>query len=150
MALTLIEQVRVYIGDTITGYYYKATGDYLLSDDEIEFFLERSNQNSYQAAKLAAQAAIFQIISIPSREKTGEIEIWNDFAKLWVEILKMFLKENPAFLQSGLMPYAAGISYCDMYWNVRDCDVVKSPLTQINSTCCDLYANYNHCNCEQD
>jgi len=131
MALTDIDAVRLLIGDTQSSPFYP-----LLSDDQIEYFLEMFNGSVRQAARQAAVSASMAISWVPTREKTGDIEVWNDYAKQYQLALSYLINENPnTYLSSGIMPYAAGISWEDIISNRSDPDVVVSPLTQINSYC---------------
>jgi hypothetical protein len=129
MALTDIDAVRLLIGDNQSSPFYP-----LLSDDQIDYFIELNNRNVRQAARQAAVSASMAIAWVPTREKTGDIEVWNDYAKQYQLALSYLINENPnTYLASGIMPYAAGISWSDILSNRSDPDVVTSPLTRINS-----------------
>lgn len=132
MALTDREAVRLLIGDNITSPFYP-----ILSDDQIDYFLTFNNGNVRQAARQAAVSASMTIAWVPTREKTGDIEVWNDYAKQYQIALAGFISENPnTYLSSGIMPYAAGISWSDIISNRSDPDVCVSPLTTINDSYC--------------
>jgi hypothetical protein len=125
MALTEVEKVRLTVGDTETSFFYP-----ILSDEEYEYFLEISNDDVMSAAIKAAHAIMFQLSTIPSREKTGEIEVWNDNVKNYLANLKLFLS-NPAIynvLAKGITPYAAGISKIDWEDSLADTDVIRDKL----------------------
>lgn len=126
MALTDIEAVRLYIGATSTSPFYA-----LLSNNEIQFFIDNTS-SIYEAAKFAANAMYAQIVAIPIREKTGEIEVWNDIVNGYLKFLDKFISSTSAIDLRGLMPYAAGISKEDVLTNTSDPDVVKSKLSQMS------------------
>lgn len=134
MALTPVEQVRLLIGATATSPFYE-----VLSDEEIEFIIE-STDSIYEAAKVAASAMYAQLVAIPTREKTGEIEVWNDVVNGYLAFLDRFISTTTTANLKGLMPYSAGISWADITANISNPDVVKSKLTQIS-----IEDNYNVC-----
>jgi hypothetical protein len=139
MALSLIEQVRLYVGDTCSSPFYP-----VLSDDEIEFFLTKNGDNSFRAAKQAAISVYMSFAGVPVRERTGDIEVWNNLSKAYLDALNIFLKEVPSsYLESGIMPYAAGISWEDIITNERNLDAVLPELSDVNplSTCYDNQDN---------
>ena len=74
--MTPIELVRLLIGDTTTSPYYMLTGRTIFTDEEIQGFLDLANQNINQAARIAAIAASLQLSGIPTRERTGDVEVW--------------------------------------------------------------------------
>jgi hypothetical protein len=136
MALTEIEKVRLTVGDTETSFFYP-----ILTDEEYEYFLEISNDDVMSASIKAAHAIMFQLSTIPSREKTGEIEVWNDNVKNYLANLKLFLSNPSVYsvIPKGLTPYAAGISKQDWADSLADCDVIRDKLVttvqQQENTC---------------
>lgn len=129
MALTSIEIVRLKIGDTETSPFYP-----LLSDEEIQYFLDANGGNVTTASVEAAYACLMQVIAIPVREKSGEIEVWNNISKEYINALKLIISSTPAVIfGSGIMPYAAGISWEDIRANVSNADNVIPKLVQVSS-----------------
>lgn len=117
MALTPVEQVRLLIGDTASNPFFP-----IFSNEEIEQFLEMSNGNIFQAARMAAISASFTIAGFNTRESTGDIEVWNDYAKNYLVALANFIK-NPAFIiPAGLFPWSANTSPCNKLMDIEVCD----------------------------
>lgn len=102
MALTPVEQVRLLIGDIASNPFYP-----IYSDVEIQQFLDLNNQNVYAAARMAAISASFTIAGYSSRERTGEIEVWNDYAKNYLAALGNFINNPTTLIPMGLMPWSA-------------------------------------------
>lgn len=123
MALSDIQKVRLNVGDTNPDFP-------ILSNEDYEYFLEMENGSIKRASIRAAQALLFNIARY-MRERTGEIEVYgSDYFKNYLEALKLFLNNSllsPAI--NSAMPYAGGISVCDMRENKCDEDVnsVKVP-----------------------
>jgi hypothetical protein len=127
MALTDIEKVRLLIGDVPNSPFYQ-----LFTDEEIQEFLDLSGGNVLQAARMAAIAASMQIAGYNTRERTGDIEVWNSLSTQYLKALQNLIDTPTAYtLPNGLMPYAAGISWADVCANDQNPDNVRPPLTQI-------------------
>lgn len=127
MALTPIEQVRVLCGDTEGSPFYQ-----MLSDDEIQFFLDINGQNVMAAARQAAISISLQLAGWTSRERVGDIEIWSNLSNAYLKALENLINDkSPGNLPNGLMPYAAGISWEDFCANNANPDNIRSPLTKI-------------------
>lgn len=127
MALTPIEQVRVLCGDTEGSPFYQ-----MLSDDEIQFFLDINGQNVMAAARQAAISISLQLAGWTSRERVGDIEIWSNLSNAYLKALENLINDkSPGNLPNGLMPYASGISWEDFCANNANPDNIRSPLTKI-------------------
>ncbi|MNY17879.1 hypothetical protein D3C86_1512260 [compost metagenome] len=127
MALTLEQQVRLLYGDTTTSPFYP-----LLTSDEVLWFLEQNSNNVQNAARQAAIAASFQLAGWSTRERTGNIEVWNNLANSYMKALDNFISQKVTTLPSGLLPYCAGISWSDVEANNANLDNVRPALTQIS------------------
>lgn len=121
-----IMAVRILIGDTPTSPFYM-----LFSDTEIQFFLDQNNQNIQAAARMAAISASFQLAGWTSRERCSDIEVWSNLSTQYLKALENLIKQPVSTLPSGLMPYAAGISWTDIRANNANPDNVRPALTQI-------------------
>lgn len=108
MALTLIQQVRLEVGDTGTPP--------ILTDDDIQFFLDRYEDNVKRAAQDAAKAILFYLARWPTRERAGNYEVWNEWANAYRKALELFLND-PNYNISNAIAYAGGISKQDMLDN---------------------------------
>ena len=127
MALTLEQQVRLLYGDSATSPFYP-----LLTSDEVLWFLEQNSNNVQNAARQAAIAASFQLAGWSTRERSGNIEVWNNLANSYMKALDNFISQKVTTLPSGLMPYAAGISWVDRDANNANPDNVRPALTQVS------------------
>lgn len=131
MALTDIEKVRILIGDVPTSPFYQ-----IFTDDEIQAFLDLAGGNVLQAARTAAIAASMQLAGWNTRERTGDIEVWNSLSTQYLKALENLIDDSgSSSLPNGLMPYASGISWSDICANNNNPDNVRSKLTQINTNC---------------
>jgi hypothetical protein len=117
MALTNIQLVNLAIGNTPNNPYYP-----LLTDEDIESILESTDDDVNAAIKRAANSAYMYIISIPTREKIGDIELYNTYASEYRLALGRLLSSTDYTLPVGIMPYAGGISEADYVSNKRNGD----------------------------
>lgn len=146
MALTPVEQVRLLCGDTVGSPFYQ-----MLTDEEVQFFLDLNGQNVMAAARQAAISISMQLAGWTTRERTGDIEVWSSLSTQYLKALENLINDTSAGnLPNGLMPYASGISWSDMCANNANPDNVRSPLTQIQV--CDTPAiggfnTTNNCGC---
>jgi hypothetical protein len=127
MALTQTDQVRILMGDTPSSPFYP-----LFTDEEIQFFLDQQGGNVVAAARIAAVSASFQVAGWSTRERTANIEVWNNLANSYLKALDNFIAQKVTTLPSGLLPYCAGISWQSVNENNANPDNVRPALTQIN------------------
>jgi hypothetical protein len=121
MALTLIEQARLYVYDVPANEQFYP----LFGDEDWEFFLEKSGDDPLRAARLAATTALrFKFTTLNSKEKFGDIEAWNNSYQTYNQAIKDFINDKGLFrsLPVGLTPYAAGISVEDIVASLNDPD----------------------------
>jgi len=111
MALTATQQVRLLIQDTVPGLY-------ILSDEEIEYFLESNNQSANRAAIAAAKVVLLNL----SMRGDSTVDIFSIKSSKAAEnyrlALQMFLKSpdlNPVL--QNCQGYVAGVSLSDMQAN---------------------------------
>lgn len=127
MALDPISAVRLLVGDTPTSPFFQ-----ILSDEEIQFFLDINGQNVMAAARQAAISISMQLAGWASRERSGDLEVWSNLSTAYLKALENLINDkSPGNLPNGLMPYASGISWEDMCANNANPDNVRSPLTKI-------------------
>lgn len=116
-APTLIEQVRLAVGDNGSDFQ-------ILPDDTYEWLLNKYNNNVNRSSLDAARYILFELTKFPTRERTGQIEVWNEWVNAYRKALELFLKD-PTLQPFVLMPYAGGISKSDMYLNDSEDDNVR-------------------------
>lgn len=129
--LTDIEIVRLYIGDTENSAFYPK-----ISDEEIEYFIELSDGNLQKAARLSARAVLAYVAGIPIRERTGQIEVWNNISSNYPAIFNDIVSTPVDVLLSGVRPWSAGLSPCD-----------RNPLSEIFDPCESPYKPKTPCGC---
>lgn len=119
--------VRILIGDLPASIFYP-----LLSDAEIEALLRLENWDVKRAARRAAISAAFYLSGWSTRERAGEIEVWNSAAVEYKKVLNQFLDESNALsLPDDIVAYAAGISKSDVCAHNNNPDTNRSPLARI-------------------
>lgn len=117
MALTPVEQVNLLIGNTVSNPFYP-----ILSEEEVQQFLDLNGQNVYQAARMAAISVSMIIPSYNTREMTGEIEVWNDYAKNYLAALANFINNPTVLIPMNLMPWSANTCANSKLMNIEVCD----------------------------
>lgn len=141
MALTPIQQIRLLIGDIEQSVFYP-----LFTDEEYQQFLDLNGNSVYSAVRMAAIAASFIIAGWPTRERSGEVELWNALSTNYLKVLGYLINNPTQSIPNGLMPWAGGISKAEMCANDQNPDVVQSPLNSIY-TCDDDNSCYSMCDC---
>lgn len=132
MAFTSEEQdkialVRLLIGDVDASIFYP-----VLTDEEYGKLLAFENWDVLRAARRAAISIAFSLSSFPYRERSGDIEVWNNASVEYRKVLEEFINENGSFqLPAGLLPYAAGISVSDVNNANANTDRNRSPLARV-------------------
>lgn len=114
--MTSIEEVRLEIG--LIGQAYQ-----LLTDEEIQYFLNKNNGNIRRASSSAGKTVLF-ILSQLVHTKASELESWDhDWYNNYYKSLKLYLSDpNYSIALSGASPYAGGISVTDIRENVNNSD----------------------------
>lgn len=121
----LTYQVRLMIGDTPTSPFYP-----LFQDEEIEQFLEMNGWRVRPAIRMAAIAASMQFAQFTYRERTGDIEVWNNISIQYQKALENLINESSSVaLPDGLKPYFGGIDWEVVSSYNSDPSNVRSPLT---------------------
>ncbi len=116
MALTLIQQIRLLVQDNTPGLY-------IVSDDEITFFLERNNNNVNRASIEVAKVILLNL-SMRGDETVDIMSIkGSKAAEQYRLALQMFIRNpdtNPVL--QNVSPYAGGVSITDMQDNDNNPD----------------------------
>ena len=116
MALTLTQQVRLNIQDNTPGLY-------IISDEELEFLLERNTDNVNRASVEAARIVLFNL-SMRNDESVDVFSIRSSqSAKAYMEALKLYIRDpNLNQIGNNIQGYASGISLEDMQANDANAD----------------------------
>lgn len=116
MPLTSIQQIRLLVQDNTPGLY-------IVSDDEINFFLTRNNNNINRTAMEVAKVILLNL-SMRGDETVDIMSIkGSKAAEQYRLALQMFIKNpdlNPVL--QNVSPYAGGISLTDMQSNADNED----------------------------
>lgn len=116
MALNLIQIIRLNIQDTVAGLY-------ILSDAEIEYFLQK-NENNINRTSLDCARVVLLNLSMRGDHTTDILSIkGSKAAESYRLALQMFLRDpnmNPVL--TNCQGYAGGISISDMQSNVDNTD----------------------------
>jgi hypothetical protein len=116
---------RIFIGDTESSPFYP-----IFTDDEIASILEYYNWNLRKGVRAIAISASMQFAQMTYRERTGDIEVWNNVSLQYQKALQDLINpSNVNDLDSGLMPYFGGISWCEVGKISGNPDQVRSALT---------------------
>jgi hypothetical protein len=116
-APTLIEQVRLNVGDNNAEFQ-------ILPDDTYQWLLDKYSNNVNRSSMDAARYILFELTKFPTRERTGQIEVWNEWVNAYRKALELFIKD-PNLTVMIPVPYAGGISKDDMRQNDSDNDNVR-------------------------
>lgn len=121
-----IAQLRLLIGDIPSSPFYQ-----LLSDDELEMFLDMEGGSLRKAFRRAAITAGLILSGYNTREVVGDEQIWNTVATAYQKVLEMALDESSVANLGGLTGYAAGISWEDICKYRSNPDFVRNVFTDI-------------------
>lgn len=117
MALTDVEKVRLEIG--LSGQAID-----ILSDAEIQYFLDKNNNSVKKASLDAAKTVLFILAQLVHERSGSELEIWNHtWFENYMKVLQLYIT-NPNFsiaLEQAKV-YAGGISVTDIRNNVENSD----------------------------
>lgn len=119
MALADIQKVRLEVG--LSG---EAAS--VLTDDEIQYFLDKYNNNIKKSSLDVAKTVLFIVSSIVHERSGTELEIWgHTWFENYMAALKLYLS-NPNFSISigSIQAYAGGISVEDVRRNIDNQDNV--------------------------
>lgn len=130
MALSLIQQVRLLVQDSVPGLYF-------CSDDEIQYFLDRNSQNVNRASLEVARVILLNL-SMRSDSTVDILSIKSSKAAAsYALALQLFLKDaslNPVL--TNCSGYAGNISLTDMQANVdnKDNNYIKPSINTLLTT----------------
>lgn len=119
--------VRLRIGDIEGSPFYP-----ILTDEQIQYFLDIHNGNISAASKDAALAVLMQMAGMATRERVGDVEVWRS-ADAYMAALKFIISNPTLTIPNGLMPWSGGISKEEMCKNNSNPDLVKHALENIHT-----------------
>lgn len=122
---TKILQVRLMVGDSPSSPFYP-----LFQDEEIAQFLDMNGWRVRPSIRMAAIAASMQFAQFTYRERSGDIEVWNNISIQYQKALENIIAESStAALPDGLKPYFGGIDWQVVSAYNTDTNNIRSPLT---------------------
>jgi len=118
--------IRLLIGDIPSSPFYP-----LFSDEDILDFITITSGNIMTAAKYAAISASMQMAGWTTRERTGQIEVWNSLATNYLKALDYFINSTDKVIPNGLMPWSGNLSKSEMERMLCDPDRVRNKLVDV-------------------
>lgn len=120
--------IKITIGDVPNNPFYP-----MFTDDEYLAFLNFSGGVVQRAIRMAAVGAAMMLSTINYKEMVGDEQIWSNVSRDYQKALQALISEATINnLPDGMMPYASGISYEEMWKNNADWNNVRPELTRIN------------------
>jgi len=142
MDQTKIDLVRLLIGDVPTSPFYQ-----LFTDEQIQMFLDQAGGDVMKAARYAAISASFILSGWSTRERTGDIEVWNQLSTSYLAALKYLTDAQLGTIPNGMMPWAAGLSKAEACAMARDPSIVHSNLLTIYQCDDPCKSTWSCCGC---
>lgn len=121
-----ISFIRLLIGDIPSSPFYP-----LYEDEDILAFLTMGDGNIMRTARYAAISASMMLAGWTSRERSGQVEVWNSLSSNYLKALDYFINTSDKAIPNGLMPWGAGISKTEMDEMLCDPDRVRSKLIDV-------------------
>lgn len=124
MALTDIQKVKLEVG-------LNAFEDTYLTDDELQYFLDKHNNSIRKASLDAAKTLLFILAQFTHSKTDAELEYWGgEFFVNYMSALKMYIADpNYSIATQGAMPYAGGIKIDDIQANIANPNNNTSKIT---------------------
>lgn len=88
--LTDVEKVRLKVGLNNPQFP-------ILCDEEIEYLIEEAKGNLETASMKVAMSALMNLAYVPTRERAGDEEVWQDPAAAYRKALELFIKKPTMF-----------------------------------------------------
>lgn len=121
-----IDLVRLLVGDTEGSVFYP-----IMSDEDYYKILEFYKWDVRKASRQIAISIGLILTQTSTRERTGDIEVWNSAATEYGKALRAFL-DDEVNLPDRIRPYVGGISKAELCELKNDPDALRSPLSQIS------------------
>ena len=137
-----IDLLRLLLGDVPISVFYP-----ILTDDEYAMILKMYNWDVNKAARKAAFSILFYLTQVNYRERSGDIEVWNNASIEYRKALNDYLDSEKNILPSDLVPWVAGANPADVCKYQKDS--VRSPLAQI-SVCSNWWTRVDRYSCISD
>lgn len=137
-----ISLVRLLVGDIPISVFYP-----ILTDTEYAMLLAYCDWDVNKAARRASYSILFYLTQTSYRERTGDIEVWNNASIEYRKALNDYLDNEKNILPEDLRPWTAGANPSDVCR--FQSESVRSPLAQI-SACSDWWTRVDRYDCISD
>lgn len=137
-----IDLVRLMIGDVPISVFYP-----ILTDTEYAKLLAFYNWDINKTARKAAFSILFYLTQVTYRERTGDIEVWNNASIEYRKALNDYLDSEKTILPDNIRPWVAGANPSDVC--KFQSSSVRNPLAQI-SPCSNWWTRVDKYNCISD
>ena len=121
-----IDYLRIVLGDSGGSVFYP-----ILTDDEYYIVLEKNKWDENKSLKQLAFAILFYLVQTNYRERTSDIEVWNNASIEYRKALGSLLDDLKNSINISAMPWAAGIDKEEMRRFRNDPNAIRHPLAQI-------------------
>lgn len=111
-----IALIALMIGDSPESPFHP-----LFTEEEYLQFLTYAGGDVNRAVRLAAISASMMLSGISSRERTGDIEVWNELSRNYLRALAMLIDNSNATIPDRLIPWSHSIPL-DGLTSIRICD----------------------------
>lgn len=125
---TKINLLRLMLGDIQGSVFYP-----ILTDEEYYTYLELHNWDLKRAVRDAGFSILFYLSKVNYRERTGDIEVWNNSSIEYRKALSDYLDDKGVgSIPPDLLPWVGGTSIKDVYKYINDPDYIRHPLASIS------------------
>lgn len=119
-----IDLLRLLLGDLPSSVFYP-----ILMDSEYQMILEAHGWDVNKATRKAAFSILFYLTQVNYRERTGDIEVWNNASIEYRKALNDYLSSQKNIIPEDLVPWVAGANKIDVIKFQRE--AVRHPLAQV-------------------
>ncbi len=137
-----IDTLRILLGDIPSSVFYP-----ILMDSEYAIILSMQEWDIKKSIRRTAFSILFYLNQTPTRERSGDIEVWVSAAMEYRKSLNDLLNSEKNILPEDLIPWVAGANKEDVCKYQKSS--VRSPLAQI-STCSNWWTRVDRYSCISD
>ena len=137
-----IDLLRLMLGDVSNSVFYP-----ILTDNEYAMLLIMYDWDVNKATRKAAFSILFYLTQVTYRERSGDLEVWNNSSIEYRKALNDYLDSDKSILPEDLIPWVAGANKEDVCKYQKSS--VRSPLAQI-STCSNWWTRVDRYSCISD
>ena len=136
-----IALLRIMLGDTEHSVFYP-----ILTDEEYYALLKSNNWDVKKATRQAGYSILFYLTQVNYRERTGDIEVWNNASIEYRKALNDFVNDTSGNLPTDLKPWVGGINAKETCSLIHDPNYIRHPLAEI-SVCSSWWTRVKNYDC---